>query len=108
VAQPACQQFSASDLIDCGNSSVSAAWTVPNVAVSRVYIAHLVNNVSPAVDSHITFVVRDDSSHSDIPVQTSVETCRPTTPTAGTASTSVKSRACRATRRRTRRRTGFL
>ena len=43
---------------------------MPNDAVSGVYIAHLVNNVNPDIESHITFVVRDDASDSDIVLQT--------------------------------------
>ena len=74
TSQPACAQFSDSGLIDCGNWSVSRSWTVPSTAVSGVYIAHLVNNSDPAIDSHITFVVRDDASSADILVQTSDET----------------------------------
>jgi hypothetical protein len=71
--QPACQTFSATGLIDCGNWSVSASWTVPSTAVSGVYIAHLVRDDSkdPGGDSQIMFVVRNDSSHSDIVVATS-------------------------------------
>jgi N,N-dimethylformamidase beta subunit-like, C-terminal/Domain of unknown function (DUF4082)/Fibronectin type III domain len=68
--QPACQTFSTTGLIDCGNWSVSRSWTVPSTAVSGVYIAHLVRNDTGG-DSQIVFVVRDDSSHSDILVQTS-------------------------------------
>ena len=74
TTQPACQQFAASGLIDCGNWSVSASWNVPSTAVSGVYIAHLVNNSNPDIESHITFVVRDDSSQSSILVQTSDQT----------------------------------
>ena len=71
--QPACQTFSDTGLIDCGNWSVSASWTVPANAVSGVYIAHLVrdDNQDPGGDSQIPFVVRNDSSHSDIVVATS-------------------------------------
>jgi hypothetical protein len=74
TTQPACSQFPATGLIDCGNWSVSASWAVPSTAVSGVYIAHLVNNNNPDIESHITFVVRDDSSHSAVVVQTSDET----------------------------------
>ena len=42
--QPACQTFSSTGLIDCGNWAVSRSWTVPSTAVSGVYIAHLVRN----------------------------------------------------------------
>ncbi|MGA9860424.1 MAG: DUF4082 domain-containing protein [Solirubrobacteraceae bacterium] len=71
--QPACQTFVATGLIDCGNWSVSASWTVPSTAVSGVYIAHLVRDDSkdPGGDSQIPFVVRNDASHSDVVVATS-------------------------------------
>ena len=68
--QPACQTFSTTGLIDCGNWAVSRSWTVPSTAVSGVYIAHLVRNDTGG-DSQIVFVVRDDSSHSAILLQTS-------------------------------------
>ena len=63
--QPACQTFSATGLIDCGNWAVSASWTVPSNAVSGVYIAHLVRDDTQdgAASSQIPFVVRNDSSH---------------------------------------------
>jgi len=73
AAQPACQTFSDSGLIDCGNWSVSRTWTAPSTAVSGVYIAHLVRNDTGG-ESHITFVVRDDASTSDIVLQTSDST----------------------------------
>jgi hypothetical protein len=71
--QPACLTNSTTGLIDCGNWAVSASWTVPANAVSGVYIAHLVRDDSadPGGDSQIVFVVRNDSSHSDILVATS-------------------------------------
>jgi hypothetical protein len=72
--QPACMTEASTGLIDCGNWSVTRSWTVPSDAVSGVYIAHLVNNVDPLVESHIVFVVRDDSSTSDIVLQTSDQT----------------------------------
>jgi Domain of unknown function (DUF4082)/Fibronectin type III domain/Bacterial Ig domain len=68
--QPACLTNSSTGLIDCGNWGVSATWTVPSTAVSGVYIAHLVRN-DTGEDSQIPFVVRNDSSHSEILVQTS-------------------------------------
>jgi hypothetical protein len=71
--QPACQTFSDTGLIDCGNWAPSASWTVPANAVSGVYIAHLVRNDTGG-DSWITFVVRNDSSTSSILFQTSDET----------------------------------
>ena len=71
--QPACQTTAGTGLIDCGNWSVSASWTVPSTAVSGVYVAHLVRDdaSNPNGGSLIPFVVRNDSSHSDIVVATS-------------------------------------
>jgi hypothetical protein len=73
--QPACttDTTNTTGLIDCGNWAVTASWTVPSDAVSGVYIAHLVRNDTGG-DSEITFVVRDDSSHSDVIVSTSDST----------------------------------
>jgi hypothetical protein len=71
--QPACQVTNGTGLIDCGNWSTSATWTVPSTAVSGLYIAYLKRNDTGG-DSQITFVVRDDSSHSDVLLQTSDET----------------------------------
>ena len=68
--QPACLTNSSTGLIDCGNWGVSASWTVPSNAVSGVYIAELVLGGSKE-DSQIPFVVRNDSSHSEILLQTS-------------------------------------
>ena len=62
---------STTGLVDCGNWAVSASWTVPSDAVSGVYIAHLVRDDDAGGDSQITFVVRNDASHSAIVVQTS-------------------------------------
>jgi hypothetical protein len=74
--QPPCLVQNGTGLIDCGNWSVSASWTVPSTAVSGLYIAHLTRDDSKAVvnDSQILFVVRNDTSHSQILVQTSDET----------------------------------
>jgi hypothetical protein len=74
--QPACNTDATTGLIDCGNWSVSASWTVPSTAVSGVYIAHLVRDDSqdPGGDSQIMFVVRNDASHSNLLVATSDET----------------------------------
>lgn len=67
--QPACITDVQTDLYDCGNWGVSASWTVPSSAVSGVYIAHLKRTTGDG--SHITFIVRDDSSTSDLVFQTS-------------------------------------
>ncbi|WP_413250417.1 DUF4082 domain-containing protein [Sinomonas flava] len=72
-SQPACQTFSDTGLIDCGNWAVSASWSVPATAVSGVYIAHLVRNDTGG-SSWITFVVRNDASKASILFQTSDET----------------------------------
>jgi hypothetical protein len=71
--QPACLAQASTGLIDCGNWSVSASWTVPSNAVSGVYIAHLVRDDAQDLggESQIIFVVRNDASHSDMLLQTS-------------------------------------
>jgi hypothetical protein len=56
-------------LMDCGNWAVSASWH----ATSGIYFAHLVRSDTGG-DSHVIFVVRNDSSHSAILYQTSDET----------------------------------
>ncbi|HKU12101.1 MAG TPA: DUF4082 domain-containing protein [Sinomonas sp.] len=72
-SQPACQTFSDTGLIDCGNWAASASWVVPATAVSGVYIAHLVRDDTGG-SSWITFVVRNDSSTAAILYQTTDET----------------------------------
>jgi hypothetical protein len=72
-SQPACMTDSTTGLIDCGNWAVSASWTVPATATSGIYFAHLTRNDTGG-DSHIVFIVRNDSSHSAIMYQTSDET----------------------------------
>src|SRR5215469_2087859 len=75
-SQPACKNDTApTGLIDCGNWAVSASWTVPSNAVSGLYLAHLKrDDTSTGNGSLIPFVVRNDSSHSDILFQTDDET----------------------------------
>ena len=58
------------EIYDCGNWAVSASWTVPSTAVSGVYVARLTRTDDGGA-SHITFVVRDDSSTSAVFFQTS-------------------------------------
>jgi hypothetical protein len=58
-------------LVDCDNWNESATWTVPTDAVSGIYFAHLVGEEGTTGESHVMFVVRDDSSTSDIYYQTS-------------------------------------
>jgi len=68
--QPRCLTDASTGLVDCGNWAVSANWTVPPTATSGVYLADLVS-VATGEKSPILFVVRNDSSHSDVLVQTS-------------------------------------
>jgi chitodextrinase len=71
--QPNCLSNAATGLIDCGNWAVSASWAVPSDATSGIYIAKAVreDGANTGRASHIVFVVRDDSSNSDILFQTS-------------------------------------
>ncbi|WP_051266589.1 DUF4082 domain-containing protein [Nakamurella lactea] len=68
--QPACATDESTEIYDCGTWRVSASWAVPAAAVSGVYIANLVRT-DDGGQSHIPFIVRDDSSHSQIVYQTS-------------------------------------
>jgi phosphodiesterase/alkaline phosphatase D-like protein len=68
--QPACLSDASTGLYDCGNWAVSATWNVPSTAISGVYFALLTRNDTGG-QSQIPFVVRDDSSHSAIVMQTS-------------------------------------
>ena len=68
--QPACATDPATEIYDCGTWGVSASWNVPSTAVSGVYIARLIRTDN-GDSSHIPFIVRDDSSHSDVVFQTS-------------------------------------
>jgi hypothetical protein len=71
--QPPCLTDSPTGLTDCGNWLPSASWAVPTTATSGIYFARLIRldtgEASPSI-----FVVRNDTSHSDILVQTSDET----------------------------------
>jgi hypothetical protein len=68
--QPACITDPSTAIYDCGNWAVSASWTVPSTAVSGVYIAKL-TRPDTGDKSHIPFIVRNDSSHTDLLFQTS-------------------------------------
>jgi len=68
--QPACLTNSGTGLMDCGNWNTSAFWTVPADAVSGIYFARAVRTDTGGA-SHIVFIVRSDTSHSDILFQTS-------------------------------------
>ncbi|MDI4237366.1 DUF4082 domain-containing protein [Bradyrhizobium sp. Arg237L] len=69
--QPAPLRDDMTGLVDAGNWSVSASWDVPEDAVSGVYIAKLVREDGVEGANHIPFIVRDDSSTSDVVFQTS-------------------------------------
>jgi hypothetical protein len=72
-SQPACLTDANTGLTDCGNWAISASWQVPSIATSGVYFAHL-TRTDTGGESHIVFIVRNDSSHSAILYQTSDET----------------------------------
>ena len=61
----------ATGLVDAGNWTVRASWTVPGDATSGVYIAKLVREDGTAGENHIPFIVRNDTSNSDVLFQTS-------------------------------------
>ena len=68
-AQPPCLTEEQTGLIDCGNWSVSATWTVPAAAVSGIYFAKAIREDTGGA-SHILFVIRDDAGQSDLLFQT--------------------------------------
>jgi Ricin-type beta-trefoil lectin domain/Immunoglobulin I-set domain/Bacterial Ig domain len=68
--QPSCLNDTSTGLIDCGNWGISASWIVPSTATSGFYFARLIRLDTGEVGA-ILFVVRNDSSHSDILEQTS-------------------------------------
>ncbi|MGW5051370.1 DUF4082 domain-containing protein [Actinokineospora sp. NPDC004072] len=72
-SQPQCAYDGSTGLVDCGNWGVSASWFVPPTAVSGFYVANFIRNDQPGA-SQFPFVVRNDSSRSDIVVQTSDQT----------------------------------
>jgi hypothetical protein len=80
--QPACISDTHTGLYDCGNWSVSASWAVPPTAVSGVYLARLHRSDTGGA-SAILFVIRDDSSHSDILLQVSDATWQAYNPYGG-------------------------
>jgi len=68
--QPTCLSDQATELYDCGNWSLSASWTVPSNVVSGVFVA-LLTRTDTGGQSHITFVVRNEASQSEVLFQTS-------------------------------------
>jgi len=71
--QPNCISDVATGLVDCGNWATTASWTVPSDAVSGLYLAILDQTDNDGYMPY-PFVVRNESSHSDIVVQTSDQT----------------------------------
>src|ERR1035437_947480 len=71
IAQPAALTDPATGLVDAGNWQVTDSWSVPTTATSGVYVANVIDG---AEVFQIPFVVRNDSSTSDIVFQTSDET----------------------------------
>jgi hypothetical protein len=80
--QPACLTDSATRLFDCGNWAISASWSVPSTAVSGVYLAVLVRSDTGGA-SQIVFIVRNDSSNSDMVFQTADESWQAYNPYGG-------------------------
>ncbi len=64
--QPACQIKPDVRLVDCGNWAKSASWAIPQDAVSGFYIGILERTDGTAGKNLIYFVIRDDSSNSDV------------------------------------------
>ena len=71
VIQPAPLTDASTGMVDAGNWSVTDSWTVPTTATSGVYIANVIDGSQVF---QIPFIIRDNSSHSDIVFQTSDET----------------------------------
>ncbi|HVV20228.1 MAG TPA: N,N-dimethylformamidase beta subunit family domain-containing protein, partial [Pseudonocardiaceae bacterium] len=71
--QPQCDVDPTTAMTDCGNWAVTATWNVPTTAVSGLYYAVLHRNDTGG-ENEMAFVIRDDSSHSDVLFQTSDET----------------------------------
>nr|CEL12738.1 hypothetical protein [Kibdelosporangium sp. MJ126-NF4]CTQ93498.1 hypothetical protein [Kibdelosporangium sp. MJ126-NF4] len=78
ITQPNCYEDNPADpaqdtgIVDCGNWATTMQWTVPSGSVSGVYYTVLRRDYGNGVigESDIVFIVRDDSSHSDILFQT--------------------------------------
>src|SRR4051794_35195507 len=66
--QPNCITDQPTGLVDCGNWAVSNTWAVPSDAVSGLYLAVLDQTDNDGYMPY-PFVVRNESSHSDIVIQ---------------------------------------
>jgi hypothetical protein len=69
--QPPCISDSA-DLANCADWNASVFWQVPTTAVSGIYIGRLVRSDTSGA-SYIPFVIREDTSRSEVLFQTSDE-----------------------------------
>jgi hypothetical protein len=81
VVQPAPLTNPATGLIDAGNWQVTDSWTVPTSATSGVYVANVIDGTQKF---QIPFIVRNDSSRSDIVFQTADQTWQAYNPWGGT------------------------
>lgn len=73
TAQPPCASDPATGLVDCGNWSVTATWTIPSgpgTPPSGIYMAQPVRSDTGGA-SQIFFVVRNDAGPSDLLFKTS-------------------------------------
>jgi methionine-rich copper-binding protein CopC len=70
VVQPSPKFDPTTALVDAGNWSATASWAVPTTATSGVYFARVARNDTGGAFM-IMFVVRADSSHSQVLFQTS-------------------------------------
>ena len=86
VVQPAPLTDPSTGLVDAGNWSVTDSWTVPTTATSGVYVANVIDGSQVF---QIPFIIRNDSSTSDIVFQTDDETWQAYNPWGGTISTAV-------------------
>ena len=68
--QPAPLTDPTTGLLDAGNWKESGSWAVPATATSGIYFAKVIDTRTGGA-SHIFFVVRDDTDHSQILYQTS-------------------------------------
>ena len=71
VVQPAAIVDPTTGEVDAGNWSVTDSWTIPTNAASGAYVANIVEGSQVF---QVPFIVRNDSSNSDIVFQTSDET----------------------------------
>ncbi len=81
--QPAPLRDAATKLVDAGNWFVTDTWQMPDDLISGVYLAKLVREDGTFGESRIPFIVRDDSSSSDVIFQTADTTWQAYNPWGG-------------------------